>query len=496
MSHGGKHMSSVLENKEPKEVLHYFEEIAAIPRGSGNTKAISDYLVSFAKKHGLRYIQDDLNNVIIFKGASAGYENAKTVVLQGHVDMVLEKNAGVNKDMDTEGVDLVLDPDGDTLHADGTTLGADDGVAVAIMLAVLSDDSLPHPAIECVFTTDEETGMDGCVGLDCTPLKGRLLLNLDSEGEGVITAGCAGGTHLEVHFDAPAQERREKKGVPIKITVSGLTGGHSGEMIGLGRASAIQLLGRVLAACGKIEDFRLISVDGGSKDNAIPREAAARILFPVGIKHSTVEKKIRELEKMLRAEYAAAEPNLTLGYVWEEVRECTVFRRKTADRICRFLLAVPQGAVMRSPLSSDMMQTSLNLGILKTDAEGVHMVFLIRSSINSQRDALTQRVCALADLSKARSMVVSSYPAWEFVPDSAFRDTAVRIYINLTGKDAEIAVIHGGVECGLLSGKMPGLDAISIGPDVKDVHTTAEHLSLASLDRTYQFVKELLKELV
>ncbi len=461
-------MSSVLENKEPKEVLHYFEEIAAIPRGSGNTKAISDYLVSFAKKHGLRYIQDDLNNVIIFKGASAGYENAKTVVLQGHVDMVLEKNAGVNKDMDTEGVDLVLDPDGDTLHADGTTLGADDGVAVAIMLAVLSDDSLPHPAIECVFTTDEETGMDGCVGLDCTPLKGRLLLNLDSEGEGVITAGCAGGTHLEVHFDAPAQERREKKGVPIKITVSGLTGGHSGEMIGLGRASAIQLLGRVLAACGKIEDFRLISVDGGSKDNAIPREAAARILFPVGIKHSTVEKKM----------------------------ECTVFRRKTADRICRFLLAVPQGAVMRSPLSSDMMQTSLNLGILKTDAEGVHMVFLIRSSINSQRDALTQRVCALADLSKARSMVVSSYPAWEFVPDSAFRDTAVRIYRNLTGKDAEIAVIHGGVECGLLSGKMPGLDAISIGPDVKDVHTTAEHLSLASLDRTYQFVKELLKELV
>lgn len=262
---------------EPKEVLHYFEEIASIPHGSGNTKQLSDHIAAFAKEHGLNCIQDRLNDLIIFKDASEGYEGCEPVILQGHMDMVAEKNSDAAIDMAKEPIRLILDPDGDTLHADGTTLGADDGIAIAMMMAVLADDTLAHPPLECIMTVDEETGLYGAAGIDCSRIRGKKLLNLDSENEGVFTAGCAGGGQMECIFSG---ERKERRGTPVKIKVEGLLGGHSGDMINAGRANANQLLGRILIKLSKKAPFRIISVKGGNKDNAIPREAEAELLFP------------------------------------------------------------------------------------------------------------------------------------------------------------------------------------------------------------------------
>lgn len=484
-------MQYKLADKEPRAVLRYFEEIAAIPHGSRNTKAISDYLVQFAKAHELRYFQDEEGNVVIFADASPGYEEAERIVLQGHMDMVCEKNSDVMLDMETEPIVLVLDDDGDTLRADGTTLGGDDGIAVAMMLAILEDKMLPHPGLDCIFTVDEEVGMDGAEALDCSSIRGRKLLNLDSEEEGVFTAGCAGGVQPHITFPV---ERKEKSGLPLTVRVSGLRGGHSGECIGLGRANANQILGRTLCALGKEFPFRLIRVDGGSKDNAITREAEAELLFPRGTDRTAVTAWIDGFAELLRNEYQFTDAGISLTGEWGEETARRVMKKKSARAVLSFLAVFPYGVQEFSPVFEGLPQTSLNLGILKTEESAVRAVFLVRSSVNSQKDMMTDRVVSLAEALGGNAELSGRYPAWEYQAQSPFRDLMARLYEEQTGKKPRIAVIHGGLECGLLSGKLPGLDAVSIGPDMKDIHTPNEHFSLRSADRVYQFVLSLLRE--
>ena len=485
-------MSDLFEGKGPQDVLHYFEEIARIPHGSGNTDKISGYIEDFAKKRGLSCTRDRIGNCIIRKEASAGYEKAPVLMMQGHMDMVCEKNAGVSLDMEKEPIHLILDPDGDTLHADGTTLGADDGIGVAMMLAVLADDTLPHPALECIFTVDEETGMDGAVALDCSDLKGRLLLNLDSEEEGMITAGCAGGAVISFTFPESLQERKRKKGAAARLTVQGLLGGHSGEMIGLGRANANALLGRVLYALNREFPLRVAKVCGGTKDNAITREAEALLLFPEDIRTEEVEARARTLSEEIRREYRETDPDIEIGITFEGERKETVFTRHTAAGLIEFLACFPQGVMEYTPQDRTAPQTSLNLGVLQTEEHGVTAVFLVRSSINSQKEAVCGRLFALGEAVGATVKQLSAYPAWEFVPASAFRDRCAALYEQHTGKKARVLVIHGGLECGLLSDKIPGLDAVSIGPDIHDIHTPKEHISLRSIARTYEYVRKIL----
>ena len=476
---------------EPAEVFRFFREISAIPHGSFHTQAISDYLVSFAKDHGYRYVQDQAGNVVIYADATPGFEEAPALVLQGHMDMVCEKDPGVELNMDTEPITLMRD--GEWLTADGTTLGGDDGIAVAFMLAVLDDPAIVHPALECIFTVDEEVGMLGAEALDGSLISGRRMLNLDSEMDGIFTAGCAGGTHqvLTLHC-----KRNERKGQVLDLKVSGLLGGHSGEMPGRGRANANIIMGRILYSLYQESPFRLIRVDGGTKDNAIPREACASLLFTGDVDKKDMKKAVKALHDAIHAEYQATDPGLAISCAWPEVdpkEPKTAFIKKDTRRIIRFLMSVPDGLIEYMPGFDRMPQTSLNMGILKTAADGIEATFLVRSALNSQREMMNDKLKCIAAQFDGRVDVKGSYPAWEYRQTSDFRDMLVALYKESTGKEPVVSVTHGGLECGLLSDKLPGLDCVSIGPRMYGIHTPQEKLHIASTAATWTYLKAALK---
>ena len=475
---------------EPAEVFRFFREISAIPHGSWHTQAISDYLVSFAKDHGYRHVQDQAGNVVIYADAAPGYEEAPVLVLQGHMDMVCEKDPGVSLNMDSEPITLMRD--GEWLRADGTTLGGDDGIAVAFMLAILDDPAIVRPALECIFTTDEEVGMLGAEALDGSLISGRRMLNLDSEMDGIFTAGCAGGTHqvLTLHC-----KRSERRGQVLDLQVSGLLGGHSGEVPGRGRANASILLGRVLYSLYQESPFRLIRADGGTKDNAVPREACASLLFTGDVDKKEMKKTVKALHDAIHAEYQITDPGLAISCTWQDVdpkEPRTAFIKKDTRRIIRFLMAVPDGLIEYMPGFDRMPQTSLNMGILKTAADGIEATFLVRSALNSQREMMNDRLKCIAAQFDGRVDVKGSYPAWEYRPQSDFRDMLVSLYKESTGKEPTVSVTHGGLECGLLSDKLPGLDCVSIGPRMSGIHTPKEKLHIASTAATWTYLKAAL----
>lgn len=468
---------------EPASVFGFFRDIAAIPRGSGNTQQISDYLASFARERNLDCVQDQLGNIIITKPASEGAVGAP-VILQGHMDMVCEKNPGVARDMTREGVELVVD--GQWLRANGTTLGGDDGIAVAMMLALLDDDSLTHPALECLFTVDEETGMYGAEGVDLSGLQGRRMLNLDSEDEGLFTAGCAGGADVLCTF---AGSRKQKNGTQVTLEISGLQGGHSGSDIGRGRANANLLMGRLLDRLYKKCGISLISIEGGTKNNAIPRQAQAKVLLPETVAVKKLGKAVKAFAREVENEYAIADPDIEVECtVQEDQGPFIVFGKKFTRSIIGYLLCAPSGVLLFDRTFHGVPQTSLNLGVVRTMADGVSAQFLLRSSINSQKKALVRQIECLTEQFGGQSEVRGEFPAWEFQTTSAFRDLLVEVYRQQTGKEARIEMIHGGVECGLLASKLPGLDAVSIGPDMENVHTPAERLSIPSVQRTWTYL--------
>ena len=478
----------VLSDLEPREVFAWFERLCAIPHGSHHAKAISDYLVAFARERGLACRQDAANNVVIRKAASAGYENAPVVMLQGHIDMVCEKDADCGKDMETEGLDLFVD--GDVIGARGTTLGGDDGIAVAMALAILDSSEIAHPALEAVFTVDEEIGMEGAQELDFSQLSARRMLNIDSEDEGIFTVSCAGGASANVSVGLTMAPNAAPC---AKLSVSGLIGGHSGQEINKGRANANILLGRVLDALVQKLPVRLVSAAGGRKDNAIPNAAEA-VLALAEADLPAAKQIVSACAADLRKEYAVADPGVTVTL--EKAAVCPQALTEEATlRVVRYLLLVPNGIAAMSMDIPGLVQTSCNLGIFHV-ADGVlTAVSSVRSSVASQKQMLLARFAALSQLLGGSLQVTGAYPAWEYRRESVLREKMTAVYEQQTGRAPKIEAIHAGLECGLFAGQLPGLDCVSFGPDLVDIHTAREKMSISSVQRTWKFLLGVLEAL-
>ena len=475
-----------LAGLEPANVFRYFEEICAIPHGSRNTKAISDYLVAFAKAHDLKYIQDEVNNVILFGPGTCGMEDHPPVILQGHMDMVCEKDAGCPLDMAVDGLDLTHD--GRFVFARGTTLGGDDGIAVAFALALLEDETIPHPPLEIIITVDEEIGMLGADAIDLSGLRGRTLINLDSEDEGIFTVSCAGGARATVSLNA---ERKAVYGPCVRLTVEGLQGGHSGAEIHKNRANANKVMGEYLSRIQKLMPLCLTSLSGGSKDNAIPRSCQATVVA-MGIGIERINDVAAALQQEIREIYDEPEA-LVQAFDVDALGGNSLTTAATAD-VISFLCAAPNGVQSYSADMPGLVQTSLNLGVCKL-ADSFSATFSVRSSVNREKEELLSKLRELTDFYGGQISVAGAYPAWEYRKDSPLRDTMVRVYRQMFGKDPQVLAIHAGLECGLLGDKLPGLDCVSVGPQMHDIHTSRERLDIASTKRTWDFLLEVLKAL-
>lgn len=475
-----------LSGLEPKSVFTYFEELCAIPHGSGNTKQISDYLVTFSRAHNLRYEQDILNNVIIFANGTCGYEDQMPVIIQGHMDMVCEKDADCPIHMDTDGLDITHD--GTYVFAKGTTLGGDDGIAVAYALALLADNTIPHPPLEVIITVDEETGMDGATGIDLSGLKGRTMLNIDSEEEGIFTVSCAGGARACIRL--PIQ-RRAVYGPCVKLTVEGLQGGHSGVEIHKNRANANKVMGELLGRVQKLMPVCITKLVGGAKDNAIPR--ACEVTFvALGMYIERINEITEQLQKEIREQFD--EPNVIIRGDDVDALGGNALTSECSAKVIALLNAAPNGVQAWSADIDGLVQTSLNLGVVTLD-DALHLTWAVRSSVNSEKTALLEKLSELAEFHGAEFTSHGDYPAWEYKKDSPLRDTMAKVYTEMYGKAPEIVAIHAGLECGLFSEKLPGLDCVSIGPNMQDIHTSREKLEIASVKRVWEYLLELLKTL-
>lgn len=475
-----------LQGLEPESVFRYFEEICAIPHGSRNTKAISDYLVSFAKAHGLRYRQDESNNVVIFVPGTCGLEDHESVILQGHMDMVCEKDAGCPLDMAVDGLDVTHD--GCCIFAKGTTLGGDDGIAVAYALAILDDNTIAHPPLEVIITVDEEIGMLGAAAMDLADVKGRTMLNLDSEDEGIFTVSCAGGATCTVSLNA---ERKAVYGPCVRLSVEGLQGGHSGAEIHKNRANANKVMGDFLGRIQKLMPLCLTSFSGGSKDNAIPRACQATVVA-MGIGLERINDIAAQLQQEVRETYDEPEA-LVQAFDVDALGGNALTTAATAD-VISLLCVAPNGVQAYCPDMPELVQTSLNLGIAKL-GDRFTATFSVRSSANAEKEGLITKLKELADFYNGTYSQSGTYPAWEFKKDSRLRDVMVPIYTRMFGKEPKVLAIHAGLECGLLGDKLPGLDCVSIGPQMHDIHTSREKLEIASTKRTWDFLLEVLKAL-
>ena len=475
-----------LAGLEPAAVFGYFEEICAIPHGSRNTKRISDYLVNFAKEHGLRCIQDEADNVIIFGDATPGYEDHPTVILQGHMDMVCEKDADCPIDMATEGLDVMHD--GNVVFAKGTTLGADNGIAVAMGMAILADKTIPHPPIEVLVTSDEEIGLLGAAAVDMSAMQGRTLINLDSEGEGIFTVSCAGGCTATVSLPV---ERRAVYGPCIRLVVDGLQGGHSGADIHLNRGNANKIMGEFMSRIQKLMPLCLTSLAGGAKDNAIPRSCQAT-LVAMGIHLDRINAIAEELQAEVRAQYN--EPEATVQAFDVDALGGNSLSTESTAKVISLLCSAPNGVQTWSKDIEGLVQTSLNMGVVKL-GDRLNVTLSVRSSVNTEKQELLDQLKKLAEMFGASYVEVGAYPAWEYKKESHLRDVMVSTYKDMFGKDAKVEAIHAGLECGLFTEKLPGLDCVSIGPQMHDIHTSRERLEIGSTQRTWEFLLAVLKNL-
>ena len=477
----------VLENLEPKKVFQYFEDISNIPRPSYKEEKISNYLVQFAKEHNLEYYQDELFNVIIIKEATPGYEDVEPIILQGHMDMVCEKKPDCTKNMDEEGLDLAID--GDYIYAKGTTLGGDDGIAVAYALAILDDDSLEHPRLEFVCTVSEEVGMDGAFGLDVSMLKGKKLLNLDSEEEGILLTSCAGGCGSEVTLSV---SRENVCGVKLSVNVNKLTGGHSGAEIDKWRANSNMVMAALLAEMDEKAGLRLISMEGGKKDNAIPRDCVAEVMVAADKVDAAIEA-AKAYADGIKREYEVSDPEMEISVVNEGEATALALSHADSTKAIALILALPNGIQRMSRDIEGLVETSLNLGVLVLEENALVLRYALRSSVGSAKDAMSQKIAYIAKAFGAKAEFSGQYPAWEYKKDSALREDMVRVYEEMFGKKPVVEAIHAGLECGILAGKIPGLDAVSIGPEMHDIHTSEERLGISSTERMYRYVVELLR---
>lgn len=480
---------AVLQGLEPEKVFYFFEEITKIPHGSTNTKEISDFLVKFAEDRNLECRQDESNNVVIRKPASAGYENAPTVILQGHCDMVAEKTPESTHDFHKD--PLQLEIVGDYITAKDTTLGGDDGIAVAYMMAVLDDDTLKHPAIEALFTTDEEIGLLGAAALDCSDLKGRYFINMDSEEEGYLWISCAGGLTAVNEIPMRYENRR---GTVYELTVSGLLGGHSGIEIDKNRANSNILMGRLMYALNQKLDYAVAELEGGMKDNAIPRSTRMTIVADASDREG-LEAFAEKMTADLRKEYSGTDGQITVTCEARGEEELAVLDTVSREKVCFFLMNMPNGVQKMSGEIEGLVETSTNLGVIKLGPSVLYGSSSVRSSVGSAKDALTDRIRYLTEFLGGEFTPQGAYPAWEYRKDSKLRDLMAEVYEKQFGEKPEVKAIHAGLECGLFYDKIPGLDCVSFGPTMHNVHTAEEELSISSVQRMYAYLLNVLENI-
>lgn len=477
----------MLEHLKPERVFYYFEKMCEIPHGSGNTKQISDFCVNFAKEQGLEYYQDADNNVIIVKEASAGYEAAEPVILQGHLDMVCEKTADCPKDMEKEGLDIYVD--GDFVRAKDTTLGGDNGISVAMAMAILEDKTLSHPRVEAVFTVDEEIGLLGAGSIDVSPLKGKTMINIDSEDEGIFTVSCAGGNSTICRLPI---NTKQYEGAVYTLEITGCKGGHSGVEIDKGRCNPNVLMGRLLQDIQRGASLQIVSVDGGLKDNAIPVQSKAVIVCDQEI---VLKASVEQMQVVFANEYAGTDPDIQITLTRDENIKVNVMDEASTQKVICLLSCMPNGVQKMSMDIAGLVQTSLNIGIVETHEDYFRMSFCVRSSVDSEREMLNRRIGTMITQLGGTMEIEGAYPGWEYKKDSRLRDLMVDVFKDQYGKEPTVEAIHAGLECGMFAGKIPGLDCVSIGPNLDQIHTVRENMSISSVQRVYEFVLEVLKRM-
>ena len=473
---------------EPTGVFDRFLDLCDMPHGSGDTSAVTNYLINFAKEHNLEYEADEVGNVIIKKDGTGSAVNHEPVLLQGHTDMVCVKTDDSDHDFTKDPLDVNID--GDYLFAKNTSLGGDDGVAVAYMLDILQRSDLTHPPIEALFTIDEETGMDGAKNLKKSWINAKRMINLDSEEEGVFTTGCAGGVDVISTFDI---ERENADGTAFAIRVSGLKGGHSGAEIEKPVASAIRFMARAIKALSSVFDIKLVSITGGEKRNAIPVFCDAVILADESAKEQ-IKSYLAGLNETFENEYRGSEDGISVT-VSDCENSLLPMKKECADKIIAFLLTVPQGVEKMNAFITTAVETSTNLGIVETQDTTFTAYSLTRSSVKTSRDALADRICVLTKALGGSCVCEGDYPAWEPKADSELTEYMRKAYVNKFGKDPVVSVTHGGLECGLISELIPEMQIVSIGPDMIGIHTTGEKLSISSTKRTYDYLLDVLSGL-
>lgn len=473
----------ILSSLMPYKVFSFFEKICSIPHGSGNTQAISNYIADFASERKLDYNQDKFGNIIIFKNASEGFENSEPVMLQGHIDMVAVADSDCKKDLSSEGLDIAVD--GDYIYAKNTSLGGDDGIAVAYMLALLDSDTIPHPPIEAVFTVDEETGMNGAKNIDLSICKSKRLLNIDSEEEGVFLSGCAGGASFQA--DMPVT-RENITGSLFTLKISGLHGGHSGMEIDKGYANANLLIAEIIYSLCKKTHVYLYDIQGGEKDNAIPSSASVSFIMD--------EKYTEELHSII-SEISQRIKEKDSGFcVPESDKKYTSAECLSSDDTKRFaelVLRLPCGVIQMN--NNGFVETSANNGIISCSKNKVTLRYSVRSSSDSEKNSVLDKMSELCRKYGLDFSVSGIYPGWEYKAVSPLRDTMIKVYRNLYGSEPSVKAIHAGVECGFFAEKISGLDCISFGPDIINIHTPEEKLSISSVQRVWNFLTEVLRNL-
>lgn len=477
----------LLSGLTPCDVFKYFEEISAIPRGSGRREKIADYCENFAKEKGLFVYRDSANNVVIKKAASKGYENAEPIIIQGHLDMVWQKDEACKKDLEKEGIDLYVD--GDFISAEGTTLGADNGIAVGMAMAILADNTLSHPPIEVVFTSDEEIGMLGAKELDTKVLSAKRMINVDSEEPGVITVSCAGG--IDVIITIPFK-KETAVGEKVVISLKGLLGGHSGIEIDSGRVNANILAGRILGHLDAVcDEFQIACINGGTRANAIANLCKIELVTENA---KVLATEIKEYIDAVKTEILAKEENFDAEIEVLENGEYAVLEKLERDKLIYALNLAPNGVQEMSAEIENLVETSLNLGILETKETEISMTFALRSSKKTALFALCEKLKIFAKCIGINAETSGFYPPWEFRRNSKMQELCSKVYEEMFGEKPKIEAIHAGLECAVFAGSIDGLDCISIGPKVLDAHTTSERLSISSTKEVYDLLISILKK--
>ena len=481
----------ILANTEPVEVFRYFEDLTRIPRESGNEAAVCAYLVEFAKAHNLEYQTDDAYNIIMRKPAGKGFEGKAGVILQAHMDMVCEKNAGVEHDFEKDPIQFEIEDD--KIIAKNTTLGADDGIGVALALAVLADDSRAYPALEFVCTADEERGMTGVEAFDGNLIQGSTLINLDSDDEGIFIVGCAGGPVVKVFLPM------EKESAPadakyVKISVKGLLGGHSGEDIHRNRANSNKLLCRLLTTLKETVEYALVDFTGGLKYNAIPREAEAVIAVSAA-DMAKVEEVVAAHQAMASKEYWISDPDIVISCAAAESAAQTL-TKASRDSLLNYLYFTQSGIVRMNPEFPEIVESSVSLGVVRLEENQAVIQIMTRSSMRSMYEEMFNHIRRLTELFGATYQVMSNCPEWEYDPDSSAKKIIGDLYQEMYGKEPKYMILHAGLECGELGEKVPHkLDMISMGPDVRNLHAPGEYVTISSTQKVWEFFKEVLCKL-